>query len=427
MSAKYHFLPIVLWLAFVTFTMTVLYDSNLNPPYKPFPSDGTPLIAEKGGRLRTEGISGIEVEGRTLEKSGDLFLVPKDIKVGYHDIRVKRGGRWYYIKNGLYVSPFSPNDFCFAFTADIHAGASDESKKKKLMENIEQLSPAFVLFGGDLTQFSLEEDYRKYFDDVSPVTVPIYEIPGNHETYSDPHLQRYVNKVGPSNYSFYFGDILFLGVDALIPLRGWGAFPEDRLKWMKEKLETDATLKFVVMHIPIYSHVAREYGYCIQCRKKGYYTMIERGREEAIRIFEESGAKVLSGHWHIYDKVYDHNGATYYITSSVVTSFGITNVPKYRWFCIKDGEIVFDRDLKSGDIVVEKGYLDNNRVAKVVIENRRNFSIPIFVSLNMADLDNCSYVAEAGVIERVEHDNGCKIWIRLNAQSGRTVFYVRSQ
>ena len=133
--------------------------------------------------------------------------------------------------------------FSFIHISDTHITASGafSDKLKAIAGEVNALDPkpAFVVATGDLTELGFTEEYTKYLDTISAFSMPVYNVPGNHET-------KWSNwgKLGPKQfmgqapfYSFDHGGIHFVGLDSSMWLEHNGFIDESELTWLKKDLE----------------------------------------------------------------------------------------------------------------------------------------------------------------------------------------------
>jgi outer membrane protein assembly factor BamB len=130
--------------------------------------------------------------------------------------------------------------------------------------------PAFVLATGDLVNRGNQApQYEAYVEAIAHFELPLFNLPGNHDTNSREGLQHYHRYLGPDCYSFNAGNCHFVLLD-FFRIRDAGV--QD---WIKQDLAAapkGATVIFAMHALPT---------------------------EEQLKHFGSLGAKaVLSGHWH---------------------------------------------------------------------------------------------------------------------------------
>lgn len=176
-------------------------------------------------------------------------------------------------------------DFTFIHLTDIHfnvgaGGTNVNHLRVKLLEKINELSPEFVLFSGDLGLYPETYD-RDYLDGWNYIRdnlkVPIFMVPGNHELYYDERSGARVDGMdywkatyGPLYHSFDYGALHVVGLNTFDwPDRWRNRFDEEvknsgstgmsvvgpeQWEWLQADMEkANATGKKTLMHthIPI--------------------------------------------------------------------------------------------------------------------------------------------------------------------------------
>jgi hypothetical protein len=253
--------------------------------------------------------------------------------------------------------------------------------------------------------------------------MPLYTIPGNMETYSDPNLERYAYHLGPSNYFFYFGRTLFVAGAALHSPRSWGGFNEDQITWINDTLSKEADLKFLLNHIPIVAAQGRDYNYVPWGWKEGHFSQIEEGYDEIVTILTREKVNVLSGHWHGYCDTFQYKGATFYNTPSVTRMSGIQEGPRFRLFQIQNNTITYDRVIEYEKLHITRTYSTNNTQVNITIHNEEGFSIPLHIHVKLSP-SKSPYITNQGEI--IKYTASGDIWVRYNAPVGESEIEVTS-
>jgi 3',5'-cyclic-AMP phosphodiesterase len=188
--------------------------------------------------------------------------------------------------------------FSFVVAADLHFSASKGPRAAALdgFINLAKDSGAdFALFGGDLTNTGVEEEYRLFLsfaDSLKAGTashlgegrpLPWFAAVGNHDLYNSGWT--YFNKyIGPSNERFRVGSDRFYCIDT-----GSGSVGEAQLEDLGSAMQSDASPKIVLSHYPV--HGSSTYSY--------YRITNTRERAELISMFNTYGVQLLlCGHWH---------------------------------------------------------------------------------------------------------------------------------
>ena len=132
------------------------------------------------------------------------------------------------------------------------------------------LSTAFVIDSGDMTNDPVYAaspgnlaQYDDYLGYIAPLTMPIYQAPGNHDigyfdyvgsTYEEDHealLAAFENKIGPVNQSFTHQGFRFILINNNPALSGQpGYISPATLNWVESELQ-QGEKAFLFCHIPI--------------------------------------------------------------------------------------------------------------------------------------------------------------------------------
>jgi len=115
--------------------------------------------------------------------------------------------------------------------------------------------PDCVLMTGDLTDFGRQDEYRLLRKLLAPLEMPVFVIPGNHDTREN--LRRafsdhpYLPSTGDIRYVIEDYPLRMIGLDTTIPGRPGGEMDAVRLDWLDRQLKAKPgapTLLF--MHHP---------------------------------------------------------------------------------------------------------------------------------------------------------------------------------
>lgn len=173
------------------------------------------------------------------------------------------------------------NDVRFAQITDIHT-AGEETVDTLIADlaEINAVRPgvAFILATGDLVNNGAKQiEFENYVRSIATSKLPVFNVPGNHDTTMPGSQGNYERYLGPVNYSFNVGNCHILVVDSM-------NFNDAEKRWMERDLAVApaGSRRFVAMHyLP---------------------------SQEQVDYFSSLGvAAVLSGHWH-GDRVRQHRG-----------------------------------------------------------------------------------------------------------------------
>ena len=145
--------------------------------------------------------------------------------------------------------------FKFIYMADTHVGdAGGSAGTAAAVPDINTLADIdFVLVGGDLTEFGdnwMFDQYKTYLD---ALTIPHYEVPGNHDTkWPEAGLEKYRDLFGDPYYSFDHKGYHFIMLNSGTWLRGEGSMDVTQFEWLQDDLASllPNTPIFTVWHHP---------------------------------------------------------------------------------------------------------------------------------------------------------------------------------
>jgi len=412
-------LIIIMWLSYVPFPNIVKL------AVADYPNQQVPTIVSPGGDFELPAnAEKVWLGGRELEIKQRIVRIPQDLLPGWYNLTIQLDGANSTRYNSIYVTPFNLQDFTFVQITDMHTpcyGGQDVEERKGVIDLINDMGPAFVVDTGDMTDYGLEEQYVWYEHIISGLEIPLYTIPGNMESYSDPNLERYAKYLGPGNYYFYFGETLFAAGAALHSPRSWGGFDDAQLAWLDATLSKEAKLKFLLHHIPIASEEGRDYKYVPWGWKDGHFSQIEQGRERIVDILTREKAITLSGHWHGYSNKFEYEGATFYNTPSVTRMTGIKEGPRFRLFHIQNGTITYDNVIEYERLDITCEYRTDSTQVKISIKNEHIFPVPLNIHVKLAP-SQFPYKTDLGEITASTASGD--IWVKYSAPVGESEIQV---
>lgn len=175
------------------------------------------------------------------------------------------------------VSSANPTSFSFIHASDTHISEKSLDRMQKLRDVVTATHPDFMLVSGDLVKDALRVSekeasgyYELYKKEINKFTLPIWNVPGNHENFGIERHLSLVNKtnplygkkmyhhyMGPTYYSFNYGGIHFVGLDDVDfeDLWYYGHVDSVQLNWLKEDLAVVPSSMPVITfnHIPFFS------------------------------------------------------------------------------------------------------------------------------------------------------------------------------
>jgi len=131
--------------------------------------------------------------------------------------------------------------FKFAWISDTHVGAGfTESGLQQVISNINSMQDEldFVINTGDLTEKGLDWELIEYENIMSNCQIPVWNIPGNHDTkWSESGLQQIKTLYGSTHFTFTHHGFKFIALNSGIPLRGGGGFFDPvEIEWLVQEL-----------------------------------------------------------------------------------------------------------------------------------------------------------------------------------------------
>ena len=180
---------------------------------------------------------------------------------------------------GLTTIP-SQDAVTFIHASDTHIEPRSVPRLDRLRAIIDSVHPAFVLVTGDLTRDALrvpEAEARGYYElylrETARITVPVWNVPGNHELFGiERHLSlvsqkhplygrgMYRHYLGPDYYSFNAGGVHFVGLNTADNDDLWyyGHVDSTQLAWLARDLaHVPPDVPIVTFnHIPLASGMA---------------------------------------------------------------------------------------------------------------------------------------------------------------------------
>jgi 3',5'-cyclic AMP phosphodiesterase CpdA len=128
---------------------------------------------------------------------------------------------------------------------------------KRAVESVLRLpqQPDAVVITGDLSDFGRAEEYNHLADLLSPLLMPVYLMPGNHDDRDQLRRSfpghRYLGREGFVQYSVQVGGLRLIALDTVAPGHSHGELCVQRLDWLIAELQANNHQPIVVaMHHP---------------------------------------------------------------------------------------------------------------------------------------------------------------------------------
>jgi 3',5'-cyclic AMP phosphodiesterase CpdA len=337
-----------------------------------------------------EGIKGVVISDQvnTIETDADGAYQLKAQGYGFVFISLPNGYKslkdnWQKISNNTTIDfPLAKTsilqEFKFIHASDTHLSEKSVDRMEKLRAIVDQVKPDFVIITGDLVRDALRVSekeasgyYELYLKEIQKFSVPVWNVPGNHENFGiERHLslvsqshplygkKMYRYYLGPNYYSFNYGGVHFIGLDDVDfeDLWYYGHVDSVQVAWMKKDLVTvSATTPVITFnHIPFFSGglsltTFTESGLSRTLeREKGVlqFRHTVSNAHELISILSKYNYPIaLSGHYHARQVFwYENDGqkTRYEQASAVVgpSEEGEIKIPSgVTLYSVKDGKI----------------------------------------------------------------------------------------
>ena len=143
-----------------------------------------------------------------------------------------------------------PNRSEFAFFSDSHVSLERNIKEcRTMLAEVEQLNPALIINGGDVTDYGWQKEYANYQALIKGFSCPVHHVPGNHDVRWSPlGLKAYSQVCGQPFRFFQSGGVHFLLLDSTVPLSHYGHYEGVELRALEKYLAnvppTDPLLVF---------------------------------------------------------------------------------------------------------------------------------------------------------------------------------------
>ena len=198
--------------------------------------------------------------------------------------------------------------------------AANPAVRQALVQEIAEVKPAFICFGGDIVYNGYDANDWKVWDSETNIwrekKIPVYPALGNHDLHGDENValanyfQRFPELKNSRYYSVRAANILMLVLDSSLDETSG-----QQGKWLIQALETlpgDVDFVFIVLHHPPYtsSSDAKKFGggHSSRSTEQALAQALEtRQRNLRARIV------VFSGHVHNYER-HEHGGITYFVS-----------------------------------------------------------------------------------------------------------------
>lgn len=193
---------------------------------------------------------------------------------------------------GEHLQPDKKN-FKIAFFSD---SGLRENPLEKIIDKISKSGNEFTIFCGDIAEQRSFNGFAHLIDEMSEkLTIPLYAVPGNHDTDKDDGLKLFHQFFGQDRYYFSYGDTLFIGLNTTN-----SKFSEENQRWLTSVLKEERRR---YKRCVVYCHVPP-----VDLRPGRKHCM---PKEEADRFYhaikDYSVSMIIAGHVHhyLYGKFHD--------------------------------------------------------------------------------------------------------------------------
>ena len=186
--------------------------------------------------------------------------------------------------------------FKFAWISDSHIGAGTDAQLQSVINNIKSIQDDldFVIHTGDISEKGLNSEFSQYKSLVNSCQIPVWNIPGNHDTkWSESGMLGFRNAFGSTRFSFETEGFKIIGLNSAIPLRGGGGYfdPVD-LAWLDNVLSAmpDANMPVIIAwHIPSDFLSIYNYWQMLDLLKKYNTVLVLVGHGHSNQIYDFEG------------------------------------------------------------------------------------------------------------------------------------------
>ncbi|MFA5031726.1 MAG: metallophosphoesterase [bacterium] len=124
----------------------------------------------------------------------------------------------------------------------------------EIVKEVERVKPDFVITVGDMIEGdNKDNEWKEYKKIISPLSMPIYFTPGNHDIRDDTTCRIYENQIGKPYYSFDYKNLHFIFLDN----SRWEStveLPKEQIDWLTKDLQEHqkADYTFAFFHKPLW-------------------------------------------------------------------------------------------------------------------------------------------------------------------------------
>ncbi|MFD2966670.1 outer membrane protein assembly factor BamB family protein [Sphingobacterium bambusae] len=185
--------------------------------------------------------------------------------------------------------------FKFAQVTDTHVGSSTgaEDLRCTVRDLNNQKDIDFVLLSGDVTEFGSDEELQLAKQILDSLYLPLYVIPGNHDSnWSESGANSFRKVFNGETFFFRHKGYMFMGTASGPNMRmGPGQVPRENLVWMDSVFAAHSDVETPLIYINHYPQ---------DSSLNNWYEAIDRVKQRNVQL-------MLCGHGHV-NKLYDWEG-----------------------------------------------------------------------------------------------------------------------
>lgn len=286
-------------------------------------------------------------------------------------------------------SPAAARDFTFIHLSDGHFGSGVGNKTSpSVIRSISELNinPAFVIDSGDMTELGSEAEYKLYLNQMSLLNVPVYGVPGNHESrWLDASKELFSRYLNSPYRSFTYEGIHFVLLDTSVAGENFGHLDPVMLNWLEKDLQSipKGTPVLIFSHHPIAYEANR---------------FIDND-DALLRILEPYNVVAMfSGHGHLHLR-WDRNGIPIFMTKAMMES-------GFKVITIKDDQLEIWNYVDDKGSLAARLPLDNTKRPTLKANTLANTANSLTVQVNAlgftSNLETVTYRVNLGAWQTLE-------------------------
>ncbi|MEM9604898.1 MAG: phosphodiesterase [Pseudomonadota bacterium] len=151
-----------------------------------------------------------------------------------------------------------------------------------------------ILVTGDISDDGSPESYAQFRELMSPLGVPVYVIPGNHDAREPMRdafvVDGYLPTTGHLNWRCHIGELTVVGLDTLVEGQGFGRLSEESLAYLESQLRAARKRPTLIAlhHPPFRTGIAFMDAICLR----------NRAAFRDVMAHAQGDVRILCGHVH---------------------------------------------------------------------------------------------------------------------------------